>query len=103
MRFDPRLPTRTDADANVLDLAADALTDAHREPRLALDVRRARCEPGQRRIPREPLITLARAQRAAGRSAEAQRRGSAQALKLLEAHPKSLGNSEQAAQARRLM
>ena len=89
-----------DSDANVLDLVANALTDAHREPQLALTF--AERAASAKRDSAQPLITLARAQRAVGRTADAHA-AAEQALKLLEAHPKSLGNSEQAAQARSLM
>lgn len=89
-----------DADANVLDLAADALTEAHREPRLALTFAE-RAAAGTKQESARALITLARAQRAAGLSSEASA-SALQALKLLEAHPKSMGNNEQTSQARRL-
>jgi hypothetical protein len=55
-----------------------------------------------KREPVQALITLARTQRAAGHTVDAHATAE-QALKLLEAHPKSVGNKEQVAQARGLM
>jgi tetratricopeptide (TPR) repeat protein len=95
-----KLAQAGDADANVLDLAANALTDAHREPQLALRFAE-RAAVGAKQGSATALITLARTQRAAGRTADA-RTTAQQALKLLESHPKSIGNSKAAAQARRL-
>jgi tetratricopeptide (TPR) repeat protein/predicted Ser/Thr protein kinase len=89
-----------DSDTSVLDMAANALTDAHREPQLALTF--AERAVSAKREPVQALITLARTQRAAGHTVDAHATAE-QALKLLEAHPKSVGNKEQVAQARGLM
>jgi tetratricopeptide (TPR) repeat protein len=93
-----KLAQQPDADANVLGLSANSLIDAHREPQFALTLAE-RAAASAKQGSAAALITLARAQRAAGRPAEA-RASAQQALKLLEAHPRSLGNSEQTAQAR---
>ena len=88
------------SDAYMLRIAADSLTDAHRDPQLALSF-------AQRAITREKqasapeFITLARALRAAGRKAES-RAAARGALDLLAAHPRSLGNAAQTAQAKQL-
>jgi tetratricopeptide (TPR) repeat protein len=95
-----KLAHEGDADANVLSLAANAMTDAHREPQVALTFAE-RAAASAKQGSAAALITLARAQRAAGHAAEASA-SAQQALKLLEAHPKSIGNGEQTAQARRI-
>jgi hypothetical protein len=89
-----------DADVTVLELAAAALVDAHRDAEDALDFAARAAAKQPTSVP--VIITLARAQRAAGRVGES--KSSAQhALDLLNTHPKGLGHTEEAAKARGLV
>jgi len=50
----------------------------------------------------DAILTLADAQRAAGRASDAQE-SARRALAMLGAHPRSVGNAEQSARANRLL
>ena len=89
------------ADANILTLAATTLNDLQREPALALGFAE-RALGGRKAVTADLLITLARAQREAGHAEDARATARA-ALKVLAVHPKSVGNAEQTAGARRIV
>ena len=88
-----------DADATALGLAAAALLDAHRDAGIALEFAARAAAKQPMSVP--ALITLARAQRAAGHVSES-RSAAQRALDLLNTHPNSMGHAEEAAQARAL-
>ncbi len=95
-----RLARSAQSTAMMLVSASNALSDAHRDPQLALTF--AVRATADKKPSAEGLLTLARAQRGAGLHAESIASARA-ALQLLMQHPKSLGNAEQAAQARGLL